>query len=213
MGSRASWSSRGIVAIGVIASSAGAQTLRSDRNEAPELEAPEADSGEPQATQARWYGWQTLAADGASAALIATGVAWRQESDEAYAKVPATFGVLSFLFAAPIIHAAGHDSGGKFLGSLGLRAGVPIVGGFVGMALYDCGDAGGGVAMPGTLMCWGAGFGLGAIAGAIVASGLDAAFLGHERVPVAPPPQFTLRVAPMMDAAARPAGASVHGTF
>jgi hypothetical protein len=210
MGRRRSRNLGVIAALATLGGVASAQTLHSDvkalSGERPVV--PGSDSEQEPEEQTRWYGWQTLAADGASMALIATSAVLSREFDHPATPLPATIGLFSYFFAAPFIHQT-HDRGGAALGSLGLRFLLPVVGGLTTMATVSC-DGGGHAA--GAMYCLGSTFGAGALGGAVVASGLDAAFLGRERVTPGAP-IISLRMAPLMDVSARPAGASVHGVF
>lgn len=66
-----------------------------------------------------WYGWQTLITDGA--AVLTTPA------------VP-LLGVGAYVLGAPLVHAL-HGRGWTALGSLGLRVGAPVTGGFVAYAV------------------------------------------------------------------------------
>ncbi len=77
------------------------------------------------AIERRWYGWQTLTADGASLAVLVTGAATQQGA-------LLTIGGLGLFLASPSVHWA-HGHLGKGFLSLGLRAAPAalIVGGLV----------------------------------------------------------------------------------
>ncbi|MFO0562648.1 MAG: hypothetical protein U0269_31815 [Polyangiales bacterium] len=88
-------------------------------------------------SDAGWYGWQTLAVDGSSAAFILAGLAvtFATNSGAAFA-TSLTLGGIGLIFGGPIVHWA-HGYTGKGLISLfGLRLGI-AAGGFVigGLAL------------------------------------------------------------------------------
>ena len=73
-------------------------------------------------TDSRWYGWQPMISDGASAALITGGVEGFVDYNPLFA-----IGLGTYLLGAPTIHFA-H---GQFLqgsASFGLRLGLPLVG-------------------------------------------------------------------------------------
>lgn len=72
-------------------------------------------------TRRIWYGYQPLISDGISIALIALSA---DNID------PLILGALSYTFAPGVIHLL-HDDGGKALGSIGLRLGLPILGGLL----------------------------------------------------------------------------------
>lgn len=139
---------------------------------------------QPPQTESRWYGWQTLIADGASLAAFGAGVAGAGGS-------PAGLGVTGLFVGAPIIH-WGHGHAGKGFGSLALRTLPPLVG--VILVLDGCGSG-----------CFDGGDGkqsgqnsaeqaLGVIllvAWLPTAISVDAAVLAYEDVPVRPSPAVT----------------------
>ncbi|MBK7585538.1 MAG: hypothetical protein IPI67_35805 [Myxococcales bacterium] len=131
----------------------------------PPAQPPWEYSSAPIKPKRRWYGGQTLIADGASLGAIFAGGA--AESSEL-----AVFGLLGMFFAAPIVHAA-HGHAGKPFASLGLRVGLPIVGGFVGCAADDS---------DGMFGCLG-GAAAGMFLGLVAASVLDASVIAYEDVP------------------------------
>lgn len=90
----------------------------------------------PPVVERRWYGHQTLLADGASLSLF--GIAAVADSG-ATSGVFAASGVVSWTLAAPIVHFA-HGHVGKGFADLGVRAGSVALGGaigaIVGLAVY-----------------------------------------------------------------------------
>ncbi len=140
-------------------------------------------------TQERWYGWQTLAMDAAWVGLLGiavTAIAVDPSfSDEgptnAVAMVAGVTAVPTYLFGAPIVHAAhGHcDRAGA---SLALRIGAPIALAYLGSGL-------GTLACPGKASdtsnyhCVNGATGAGALAGLVAAISVDAALLAREKVP------------------------------
>ena len=77
-----------------------------------------------------WYGWQVLATDGALAAVTAAALAGDQEDLGEIA-------LLGLLVSGPIVHGV-HGKGTRALASLGLRIGLPLAGGLIGLAIADC---------------------------------------------------------------------------
>jgi hypothetical protein len=67
----------------------------------------------PAATERQWYGWQTLAADGAA---LVFGTQGQVEA-----------GLATFVFGAPVVHWA-HGRVGAGFGSLALRVSLPLLG-------------------------------------------------------------------------------------
>lgn len=145
----------------------------------PESEHPPAqstaDDTTPEMTE-RWYGWQSLSADGAALLLlIAAGASSDQRN-----QLPAVFGYGSlgvYLLGGPVSHFA-HDNPGRALGSLAMRAGLPLAFGAAGSQLEDCsGDEG-------YDLCGIVGALLGGTLGIATAITIDAALLSYEEVPV-----------------------------
>lgn len=87
------------------------------------------------APKRRWYGGETLASDGVSAALVIAGVlsASGSRNSESATVVLAGAGFLGFALGPPIIHAI-HGHGGKAAASLGLRVASTLLlfGGAIG---------------------------------------------------------------------------------
>jgi hypothetical protein len=77
-----------------------------------------------------WYGWQILTSDAAT--LATTLVLFNVEKNE---NVAGTNFYAGYLLGGPIVHAA-HGNLGTAVGSLAVRAGMPIAGTFVGCAAY-----------------------------------------------------------------------------
>lgn len=110
----------------------------------------------------RWYGWETLTVDAVSISAIPV----------------AGVGIAGYLLGGPIVHAS-HDRWGIAAASLGLRLGLPLVGGMAGSKLENCHvsssyDEG---------MCGLAGLILGMGVGMLTAIVIDAAVLSYERAP------------------------------
>jgi len=83
-----------------------------------------------------WYGWQTLLVDLAAGAAVAGGANSFYSSGVGVGI--AALGILTYVVGPPIVHAAHHE-GGRALGSLGLRIGVPLAGAGLGSAADDGG--------------------------------------------------------------------------
>jgi hypothetical protein len=80
----------------------------------------------------RWYGWQTLAFDGAvfAGSITALVVAGDTDVFESLAWTPA----VAFAVGGPVIHLV-HREPWRALGSLGLRGGLPALGGAFGIGI------------------------------------------------------------------------------
>ena len=136
-----------------------------------------------------WYGWQTLAFDGAALAMGLTLVA----ANPADGTVAGTLGYgagATFLLGAPAVHLA-HEHPWKALASVGLRAGLPVVTALMGgFFASSSGRHDSRPSVDGAVQEFGyvwAGVVLGSLVGAVGASALDATFIAHERVPAVPP--------------------------
>jgi hypothetical protein len=142
--------------------------------------APVDDDSDDEAEDARlgsrrkWYGWQTLTADGASFAVLTMAVALgnqdRSRNSEDLAAV-AWFGVFGYELAPGIIHFV-HRNPGRGFASMGLRLGMPLAGAFLGAsAASGCSDGFG---------CEADGIGLGILLGMSGAIAIDAAVLAYD---------------------------------
>ncbi len=134
----------------------------------------------------RWYGWQTLIADGLSVVTV--------------------FGLVALPFATPIIHAA-HGHEGKAWGSLGMRAGSVAAGGVVATVLEnDCSPN-----RESDCRLWAAlwGYLVGAV-GLVTSVVVDAALIAYEDEP---PPPTTVSFVPALDFNAQGFRAGLVGTF
>jgi hypothetical protein len=125
-------------------------------------------------TETTWYGWQTLTAD-----ALSIGTVFATQGDAA------TVGFVGYLAGAPIIHAV-HGNVAKGGGSVGLRIGLPVVGGGIGLAFASCN---------GPYYCRFEAFGLGFLGGMVAAVAIDSAALAYERQPPKPLPRVFPNVA------------------
>lgn len=75
-----------------------------------------------------WYGWQTLATDATADTLLVGGGLFGESKEAAIAAAAL------YTFGGPIVHVA-HGEWGRAGISLGLRLGLPTLGGLVGGAL------------------------------------------------------------------------------
>ena len=125
-------------------------------------------------TEEHWYGWQTLATDGASFVLLIAAGATAASGAEAGGALGG-LSLTTYLLGGPIVHFA-HENVGRGFGSLALRGGLPIVFGAVGVQLEDCSD--------GDWFCGLSGAVLGGLLGIVTAITVDASLLGYESVPV-----------------------------
>lgn len=135
----------------------------------------------------RWYGDQTLIADAVSLGFVGVGFAADESSTSS---VLVSTGLLSYAFAAPIVHAA-HGHAGKAVGDFGMRFALLSVGALVGGAIaadsYTPPPADGtlgpaiseALVEPFVIL---QGIAIGAATGAVLATTLDAALIAREDV-------------------------------
>lgn len=144
---------------------------------------------EPQ-YETRWYGWQTLIADGVSLGLVVGG-GYANSGGVVYA------GIMTYFLAPPIIHFA-HGHVGKGFLSMGLRVGMPIALGLGLAAASNCSSGG---------YCGLGEFALGFGIGMAGASAIDSAAIAWEKVPAEP----SVAVVPMLGR--DHAGLAISGAF
>jgi hypothetical protein len=123
-------------------------------------------------TQEVWYGWQNVLSDVASVGLIAA-------SGSSSAAPLAYVGLLGYIGGSPVIHAV-NGSGQKSAISVGLRLGLPLVGGLMAYAITSShsqssedNDLGNALEIAG-----------GVAAGAIVAMVIDDIFVARKTKPI-----------------------------
>ena len=147
-----------------------------------------------------WYGWQTLSADGASTVVLSTGIALGSSSSDGGMDAARAFligGLGIFALGAPVVNLANGEPW-RAAGSLGLRAGLPTVGFFVGLASAP--------SCPVTHDSFGPclkgldSAAIGALVGMIGASIADASLLAYKTEPKREPKTAaTLGLAPQID--------------
>jgi hypothetical protein len=101
-------------------------------------QSPPAPADTPRRLERRWYGWQTLATDGAAITLLA-GTALLTDGAPP-GPLPTTgyvLGTLSYAFGGPIVHFA-HGNPGWGFASFGLRVPAPVITSLGAMGVY-CG--------------------------------------------------------------------------
>jgi hypothetical protein len=134
-----------------------------------------------------WYGWQIGVADAASALGMAVGWSANGWAGNALADIS----LAGFVAGGPVIHVVHRRPAGVVLGSLGLRVGLPIVGGIIGGLIAYAAEppckpsATGGLEAIGAGICQSLrgfdGVVVGMPLGALAASVTDVAFLGWDR--------------------------------
>jgi len=173
---------------------------------------------EPSAlTERHWYGWQTLASDGASLGLMLAGIVTAAEHAGLYddetpvmANVAATLGLAGYAAGAPVMHLV-HERPGAAAASLGLRLALPLLGGALGAQSQTCpppstsGDDYGNCGLGGLV--------LGLSAGVLAAVIIDATALSFERVEAEPPAGPRLSFAPVISNDGKRGELRVFGTF
>lgn len=118
----------------------------------------------------RWYGWQTLTADGASLTLIVAGAGVQGELAEGSGEALVAMGLIGYGFAPGIIHFA-HGNTGRGFASFGMRLGMPLAGAFLGAAAASGCDG---------FECEAGGAGLGLLFGMAGAVAIDAAVFAFD---------------------------------
>jgi hypothetical protein len=170
-----------------------------------------------------WYGWQTLATDLAAVSIAYLALSEQQPVASSPASAPedrsgpsaasllAGLGAATFVLGAPAIHLV-HGRPDSAAISLGLRLGLPVVGGLAGFGLAggncpattdsDCAKN-----SPVLLIA------VGAIVGLITASAIDASQLAYEKPKPKAGPIAQLGYSPVLSADRKQAGLRVFGTF
>jgi hypothetical protein len=148
---------------------------------------------EPAEGDSRWYGWQTLAVDGGALALTVNG-------GMADSEPLILAGVSAYLVGPMVVHFV-HGRPFRGLGSLALRAGLPVAG--VAIATELGGPCGGDFGCLGEAV-------IGAAAGLVSAVALDSAVLAWE---VPTPRAQAMMVTPFTYVDAHRALLGVSGSF
>lgn len=145
----------------------------------------------------RWYGWQTLAADGAALTLSVASIALSDASSDAPSTALGWGAFGTYALGAPVLHVV-HGNPGRGFASVGLRLGGPIVLAFLGASAESCngGD-----------FCGFGGALVGVTTGILAAIAIDAALLAYDDAPEANAavPRFQLGLSPR--------GVVASGTF
>lgn len=90
----------------------------------------------------RWYGWQTLATDGAAVGLISASLATADNGRNSPSSALAWGALGAYALGAPVMHFV-HENPGRGFASFGMRVGGPILLGVTGAMLENCGGGGG----------------------------------------------------------------------
>jgi hypothetical protein len=159
---------------------------------------PMADAGSQPAS--RWYGWQTLAADGAALTLLSIGISLESSALSAA-------GLLGYALGSPAVH-VGHARPLTALGSAGLRIALPATGMLLGSELRNCDQVEG----PRSISCTTESLVVGSLIGAAVATALDASWLARESAPEPDAPR-KLSLTPTLELARERQVVGVQGSF
>jgi len=157
----------------------------------------------------KWYGWQTLAADGTSLAALTVAVVLSNRaargSDQKGVSANATglvwFGLLGYELGPGVIHFV-HKNPGRGFASMGVRLGLPLAGAIVGAAAASSCSG---------FACEEGGAGLGIALGMAGAIALDAAVFAYED-PQKPNPHG-LALAPLLSLTPRQAWVGFGGNL
>ena len=157
-----------------------------------------ADSVSP--PESRWYGWQTLVADGAALTLLSVGISLESSG-------LAAAGLLGYALGSPAVH-VGHARPLTALGSAGLRIALPATGMLLAPELGNCQHD----EEPSLASCTTESRVVGTLLGAAVAIALDASWLARESVPEQPAPR-KLSLTPTLELARERQVVGVQGSF
>lgn len=149
----------------------------------------------PEREPPRWYGGDVLLADGVALGLLVIGGSLQSGGHDTIGSSLMIAGLGTYVLGGPAVHLA-HDRPGAALGSLALRAGLPVASAYVGASLERC--------TPGEWFCGLGGAVLGGLAGMAGAVVLDTAVLAYA-------PRAEVRVSPMVGGGRL--GVSVGGLF
>jgi hypothetical protein len=117
---------------GVQPAKAAVITARRPGGGAVDEESDDVEVGEQ--SRPRWYGWQTLIADGSSlAALLLSAPLDEADAGDAGGTL-AAFGLLGYELAPGILHFV-HRNPGRGFASMGIRLGMPLAGAILGATL------------------------------------------------------------------------------
>lgn len=121
----------GILAVSVALSGGSARADVADAGAMGASSSLPPEQGEVTTTTTHWYGWQTLATDGA--ALLLMGATGSVDSKQLHSSLVAG-GFATYAVAPPLIHLI-HGRGQTAAVDVALRLGVPLVAGGVGWAI------------------------------------------------------------------------------
>lgn len=119
--------------------------LAAPRAQAADPAEPEAraNAAEPEPeSPSRWYGWQTLATDGAALGLISASLATVDGGGRSPSSALAWGALGAYALGAPVMHFV-HENPGRGFASFGIRIGGPVVLGVAGAMAENCGGGGG----------------------------------------------------------------------
>ena len=128
---------------------------------------------QPDESPRRWYGWQTLATDGSALLLIGASISTASGGSDSASATLGFAALGAYALGGPIAHFA-HANVGRGLASLGMRVGGPVLLGYAGYLLENCGSGGG------HEFCGVGGLLLGVSAGIIGAVVIDSAVLAFD---------------------------------
>jgi hypothetical protein len=144
----------------------------------------------PPKPERRWYGWQTIATDGAAIALF-TGTAFAAAATDVpegpLVTTGYSLGLATYALGGPIVHFA-HGNPWRGLGSFGIRVPVPLLA-IAASYEIECSGSSGACGEYTAL------FGVGTMIAAMV---VDAAVFAYDDVPVGGAENRTLRLLPVV---------------
>jgi hypothetical protein len=164
-------------------------------------------------TEHHWYGYQTLASDGLALGAMFLGSAIAASSEGSgngaggVGAVLAGAGVLTYMGGGAVVHGF-HGRTGAAVASVGMRVGLPFLGGAIGAATAHCSSDHDGLdfcPLPQVVV--------GAFLGGVTAMVADGALLSHESIQRTPGADTSFRLAPSFDPQRKSAGLAVAGAF
>lgn len=87
----------------------------------------------------QWYGAQIVLADGIAITELGIAAALDTVTNVQGTSAPAVGGFGTYFLGGPLIHMAHHRSAAVVLGSLGIRAGVPVLTALIGLGVAEIG--------------------------------------------------------------------------
>jgi hypothetical protein len=166
----------------------------------------------PNGAERQWYGWQTLLIDGVSLGSMPLEVGSSSFASTPTASYLFVGSMSGYLLGPPLVHAL-HGSWARAATDLALRAGAVALGGLVGSAMPELAPSCDPVRASCLTVNTNGGVVVFALAGAMIASTIDASFLGWEAHPREASRGPSLMVVPTAEVTPTGGGLGIGGTF